>query len=380
MEEGIYFIRKVYFFASCGTFCDVEGHKASRAFGGGLLLELVMEAQYKLVPEMMELMQQRYRILKFVKMAGPIGRRTIGQMAGLSERETRTMIELLRAQNLIHIEKRGTSITAEGNRVLQALESVMEDWSGRTVLGNKLTDMLGIRSVHVVSGNCDTDKTSKSLLGMEAAKQFSINIGEGKIVAVTGGSTIASIPQYIDNSNAQDLLFIAARGGVGDDIGLQANVIAASFAKACDGSYNTFYYPESLSEEAHEAFKKEPSVRKMLDFYEITDCVLHGIGNAQTMATLRNTALEERQMLSEQGAKGEAFGYYFDSQGNIVHRIRTVGIQTSQIGRIPLIISVAGGSSKAEAILAYMASAPKQTMLITDEGAANAMLKILINS
>lgn len=343
-------------------------------------MDTVTEAQNKLVPEMMELMQQRYRMLKFVKMEGPIGRRTIGQMAGISERETRTMMELLRAQNLIHIEKKGTSITVDGNHVLQVLESVMEDWSGRTVLSNKLAEKLGIRAVHVVSGNSDTDSTSKSLLGMEAAKQFIANIGEGKIVAVTGGSTIASIPQYIDHSNAHDLLFIAARGGVGDDIGLQANVIAASFAKACNGSYNTFYYPESLSEEAHEAFKKEPSVRKMLDLYETTDCVLHGIGDAQTMATLRNTAIEERQMLSDKGAKGEAFGYYFDSKGESVHRIRTIGIQTAQLERIPLILSVAGGSSKAEAILAYMASAPKQTMLITDEGAANAMLKILINS
>ena len=52
------------------------------------------------------------------------------------------------------------------------------------------------------------------------------------------------------------MLFIAARGGVGEDIGLQANVIAASFAEACGGTYSTFYYPESLSEEAHEAFRK----------------------------------------------------------------------------------------------------------------------------
>ena len=60
------------------------------------------------------------------------------------------------------------------------------------------------------------------------------------------------------------MLFIAARGGVGEDIGLQANVIAASFAEACGGTYSTFYYPESLSEEAHEAFRKDPSVVKMI--------------------------------------------------------------------------------------------------------------------
>ncbi len=73
-----------------------------------------MEAQSKLVPEMMELMQERYRILKFVKMAGPIGRRPLGEMAGLSERETRTMMDMLRDQNLINVAKDGASITTEG--------------------------------------------------------------------------------------------------------------------------------------------------------------------------------------------------------------------------------------------------------------------------
>ena len=98
---------------------------------------------------------------------------------------------------------------------------------------------------------------------------------------------------------------------------------------------------------------------KMLGLYESADCVLHGIGDAQTMAKLRNSSDEERLLIQEKGAKGESFGYYFDRTGNEVHRIRTVGIQTEQLERIPLIISVAGGKDKAEAILAYMASAPK---------------------
>ena len=66
-------------------------------------------------------------------------------------------------------------------------------------------------------------------------------------------------------------------------------------------------------------------------------------------------------------------------RGTLFIGSRTVGIQTGHLEKNPLIISVAGGSSKAEAILAYMASAPKQTILVTDEGAANEMLKILIN-
>ena len=115
----------------------------------------------------------------------------------------------------------------------------------------------------------------------------------------------------------------------------------------------------------------------MIQLYEKVDCVLHGIGDAQTMANLRGSDDEERHMLKEEGAKGEAFGYYFDRTGKVVHRIRTVGIQPEQLKRVPLLISIAGGSSKAEAILSYMATAPKQTILVTDEGAANEMVNLL---
>lgn len=338
-----------------------------------------MEAQSKLVPEMMEILQERFRILKYVEMTGPIGRRPLGEMAGLSERETRTMIDLLRTQQLINVAKNGATITVDGLKVLEDLEPMMEKWTGRTTLKKRLKELLGISSVKIVAGDCDENHASKNLLGMKAAKEFVSRIGNGKTIAVTGGSSVASIPSFIQKTkDLQDLFFIAARGGVGEEIGLQANVIAASFSEACGGKYSTFYYPDSLSEEAHKAFRNEPSVRKMIQLYDDIDCVIHGIGNAETMATLRGSTEEEKKMIMAAEAKGEAFGYYFDRTGKAVYRIRTIGIQTKQVEHVPLLIAVSGGKSKAEAILSYMATAPKQTTLITDEGAASEMLKQLI--
>ncbi|MDS9472696.1 sugar-binding transcriptional regulator [Sporosarcina pasteurii] len=343
-------------------------------------MDISMEAYGKLVPEMITVLQERFRILKYINMAGPIGRRPLGEMAGLSERETRTMIDLLRTQQLINVAKNGVTVTDEGLAVLTALEPIMEKWTGRSSLERRLQEYLGISAVKIVAGDCDRNPVTKNLLGLKTAEAFVSAIDNGQIIAVTGGSTIASIPNYIEKAtDLQELLFIAARGGVGEDIGLQANVIAASFAEACGGKYRTFYYPESLSEETHKAFQNEPSVRKMIQLYEQVDCVIHGIGEAQTMANLRESSAEEKEMLQTAEAKGEAFGYYFNRTGKAVHRIRTIGIQIDQLERVPLIYAVAGGSSKAEAILAYMSTAPKQTVLITDEAAAQEMLKQIAN-
>lgn len=342
------------------------------------MIPKIIEAQRKLVPEMMELLHQRYKVLKFIEVAGPIGRRPLGQMADISERECRNLMEALRTEGLIRVAKEGATITQEGATVLDTLGSAIDEWTGQGLLARKLGDLLGILSVHIVPGDCDENPAVKSLIGKEAAAEFTSRIGDGRIIAVTGGSSVAAIPQHIHSiEDADHLHFIAARGGVGDDIGLQANVIAASFAEASGGTYSTFYYPESLSAEAHEIFKREPTAIQMMDLYEKTDCVLHGIGDALRMADMRNTPEKDTIHLQEKGAKGEAFGYYFDGSGNVVHRIRTVGIQTEQLKKVPLIVAVSGGKSKADAILSYMASAPRQTILVTDEGAAHMMLKKL---
>jgi central glycolytic genes regulator len=80
-------------------------------------------------------------------------------------------------------------------------------------------------------------------------------------------------------------------------------------------------------------------------------------------------------MLESSKAVGEAFGYYFNEQGEIVHKVLTIGLQLEDLVDIPNVIAVAGGSSKAKAIKAYLKQAPASTILITDEGAARKLLK-----
>ncbi|WP_153731852.1 sugar-binding transcriptional regulator [Sporosarcina obsidiansis] len=335
------------------------------------------DAQLALVPELPSLIEQRYHLLKLIKLAGPIGRRPLSSMSGYSERETRTMLELFNQQGLVGISKEGVSITEKGVDVLFILHDTIEEKSGRRELAKELTKRLSIQKVHIVEGDSDHSGLTKKLLGMHTAKQFRTHIHNRKIVAVTGGSSVAAIPPFMQNDELSDIQFIAARGGVGEEIGLQANMIAASFAEACGASYKAFYYPDTLSEEAHAVFQHEPAAKEMLDLYSKTECVIHGIGDASKMALLRNSPEKEQRILVDRQAKGEAFGFYFNRNGEIVHRIRTVGIQIEQLQNVPLIFAVAGGESKAEALLSYLASAPEQTILMTDEGAAKKMLSLM---
>lgn len=89
------------------------------------------------------------------------------------------------------------------------------------------------------------------------------------------------------------------------------------------------------------------------------------------MARRRQSPSEVIEKLQHHNASGEAFGYYFDEQGQIVHKVKTIGLQLEDLVSKKFIFAVAGGKSKGEAIKAYLSIAPKNTVLITDEGAAS---------
>ncbi|MBX6395267.1 MAG: hypothetical protein IRY98_06020, partial [Alicyclobacillaceae bacterium] len=70
---------------------------------------------------------------------------------------------------------------------------------------------------------------------------------------------------------------------------------------------------------------------------------------------------------------GEAFGYYFDREGRIVHQQYTLGLGLADVRHMRAVLAVAGGKSKGEAITA-VARAISPHILVTDEGAARVIL------
>ncbi len=341
-------------------------------------MDQLLGAQQKLLPEMTALLQKRYRLLMTIQLSTGIGRRALSEIVHASERETRRELDILRAQGLIHVFANGMEITQEGNNVLDSLKNLVHEWSGLSAMEEQLQEAFRLAKVIIVPGDCEIDRQAKSLIGQEAAKQLELLTKDQQIVAVTGGSTIAAITNHLSvHIKSKNLLFVAARGGIGENVELQANHIASAFALQANGTSRTLYLPDHLSETAYKTMIKEPVIKEMMDLYDQTNIVIHGIGNAKEMANRRNSMQAELETISEKQAVGEAFGYYFNEQGKAVHRIRTVGIQLKQLNQVQHLIAVAGGSSKASAMLSYLKHAPPQTVLITDEGAASILTQLM---
>ncbi|MFC0274630.1 sugar-binding transcriptional regulator [Metabacillus herbersteinensis] len=335
----------------------------------------LIEVQKKLLPDLLLVMQKRYEILQYIRLMQPIGRRSLSTSLGISERILRNEVQFLKDQNLIDIHTSGMTLTKDGSSLLKALEEMMKDVLGLSLLETTLKERFNLNKVIVVSGDSDQSPWVKKEMGRACVTCIKDRLTGKNIVAVTGGTTLAAVAEMMTpDSKNRELLFVPARGGLGEHVENQANTICAKMAERAMGNYRLLHIPDQLSQEAYHSIIEEPSIKELLEMMKSSSMVIHGIGDAKTMAERRKTPLEEYKKIEEGNAVAEAFGYYFNQQGEVVHKVQTVGIQLDDMNRTPNVIAVAGGASKASAIEAYMKQA-LDSILITDEGAAKELIR-----
>ncbi|MFE8702244.1 sugar-binding transcriptional regulator [Cytobacillus sp. FJAT-54145] len=334
----------------------------------------LIDIQKRLLPDLLFVMQKRFHILQFISLMEPVGRRSLAQSLGVTERVLRGEVTFLKDQNLISVESIGMSLTTEGTELLESLEGVMREITGIDKMEDQLQKQLGVQRVIIVSGDSDESPWVKSELGRACTNCMKASLKGKNIIAVTGGSTMAAVAEML-TPELNDLLFVPARGGIGEDVKNQANTICALMAEKTHSKHRVLYVPDQVSSETYKTILKEPNIKEVLSLIKSASMVLHGIGDAITMAERRKTSREDIEKIQHAQAVGEAFGYYFNEAGEVVHKVHTVGLQLDDLVNVEHVIAVAGGSSKEKAIRAYMKQAPTNTVLITDEGAAKQLLK-----
>ncbi|MBM7644976.1 central glycolytic genes regulator [Scopulibacillus daqui] len=338
-------------------------------------MKRLLDLQKKLVPDVLDVMSERYRILQSVHFLQPIGRRTLASNLGLTERVLRGEVTFLSNQGLIKMSTNGMSLTENGERLLEALEEIMKDVSGLNHLEKQLEKVLGISRVVIVPGDSDVQPWVKNEMGRACVSEMEERIKNDSIIAVTGGTTVAAVAEMMHPLKhlQANLLFVSARGGLGEQVENQSNTICAKMAEKVEGSYRMLHVPDQLSEESYSSLIEEPSIREVLSLIQSAAIIIHGIGDAKTMAKRRRSSEELLKKIDEENAVAEAFGYYFDQNGKIVHKVKTIGIRLENLYDNKTPIAVAGGRSKAKAIEAYFKEGP-QSILVTDEGAAEEIL------
>ena len=330
----------------------------------------------KIVPEVSEIIEKRYNILKYISYNGPIGRRALANKLFLKERYVREQAEILRKQSLLEVDNMGMNITQAGKKTLKELSSVYNYLKGIPKLQEELKKALNIESVIIVPENFIEDDMIIKEMGNITFERLKNNLKSGDIIGITGGSTMAKVAESgISDSSKRDIVVIPARGGLGKDLNTQSNSIAAKLSESLGGSYRLLYIPDNLEEGAMEHMLKNKEINELINLIENMNTLLFGIGRADTMAKRRNLSQEKIDSLLDEGSVAEAFGHFFNIEGKEVWEYKTIGLSLKRFKSLEKLIGVAGGEEKAEAIMAISSLNANMT-LVTDESCAKRILKI----
>jgi central glycolytic genes regulator len=340
-------------------------------------LEDILKLQQKIVPEIIELLEKRYNILRTIYYNQPIGRRILANSVDLGERIVRTEINFLKNASLIEINTPGMTVTSEGEKIIHRLSNFIHEIKGLSEIEEVIKEGLKLKEVLLVPGDMDEDNTVIKELGRASANYIKSIVKNDDIIALTGGSTIKEV---IDNvpkiSGIKNVMVVPARGGMGKNVEIQANTLAANLANKIGGTYKLLHVPDNLSDKALGTILNERDIREVIDNIRNASVLIYGIGRADEMARRRGASQETIKELEKIGTVGEAFGCYFNRKGEVVHSTPTVGISNMDVRTINNPIAIAGGRSKAEAIVATEKNNPRG-VLITDEGAGREIVKIL---
>lgn len=330
----------------------------------------------KIAPDVVGTIKERYLLLRHIADAEPVGRRTLAGLSGLSERVVRSHVDVLRRSGIVRFTTMGIAMEPEGKKLMPDLLECFLRLNNLDDMERQIRSSLGLKQVCIVPGNSDEDSSAKEEMGCQGALLLNDLLRNVDTVAISGGSTMAEVADKLPESSAHATI-LPARGSMGNHVEFQANYIAANIAAKTDSSYRMIHLPEGISESAlHLLFQSDTQAKENIAMTHKAQLVLFGIGRADRQARKRGLTTLQREALKNLGACGESLGCYCSLEGKILYGTNNIGISLRDIKQHPHVIAVAGGASKAEAILAVMRTCRTGT-LVTDEGAAEKILKLI---
>lgn len=335
-----------------------------------------LDLQKRLVPEVIDITEKRYSILRAIEFNQPIGRRALAVILDQSERWVRSELDILKSQKLIHIQPLGMMVTDEGNEIINKLRDYIAELKGLKDLESTVKEMLGIKEFIVVPGDAENDLQVLNEIAKMAFQYIRGIISDNDVISVSGGHSSLSVAENAYKVDANNITVVPARGGIKADLERQANIVAAKLAKNIGGNYYLLHLPDNISDDMLKRMSDDPDIAKVLKYNSDTNILIFGLSSFESICRKRNFTEEEIGRLKALKVKAEAVGCYFDINGEIVFKSGSVGIKPEHLDIIKTVMSVGGGIRKAEAII-LVNRGRKNRVVVTDEAAAREIYKIL---
>ena len=244
-------------------------------------------------------------------------------------------------------------------------------------LGRQLADSFQLSRVVVASTEEEGDLDG---LADVAADYVGTLLRKGMRIGLGWGTTLSATVGCMEPGSVSDLIITQLAGGLSDPVpGIQGHELARHLASLYPGSLVHYLHAPSIvdSPAIKDAILSDSSVQAALTLAAQSELALVGIGEIGPDATLLRAAQVTRtdlELLIAAGVVGSMNGRFFDRDGKPAGHMeeRTIAIEWSELVAIPIVVAIAAGLTKVEAILGGLKSGAVD-VLITDEMTASAL-------
>ena len=196
-------------------------------------------------------------------------------------------------------------------------------------------------------------------IGLGGAQFMSTHLRPGGSLGVGWGETVSRVIAATNFGAVGPVHMVTLTGGVE---GYLPTILSSQGEVAAESSNSTSatVIPSPIMASTPSlaaALREEPTIQQVLKQACNVDQALVGVGTPTADATIVHMGYlnaDDARTLRERGVVGDILGQFFDAYGNVVElpiHDRRIGINLSDLRRIPKVVGVAGGLHKAEAIL-----------------------------
>lgn len=250
----------------------------------------------------------------------------------------------------------------------------------RASLEDELTSLFGLSEAHVLEGHgLDNDEMLRRL-GQLGAVALESRLQSGIHVTVGWGAALYSVVRALPEIQLENVMVLQAMGSVGDgDPKVDGAELARTLASKLNGDFRALAAPLIVDrEEVAASLLAERTIAATLDLASRADIAITGIGSIDTalsgLVRAGYFGPDHIARLKAAGIVGDLLGFLVGEDGAILdvpENRRVVALRPDKLGRS--VIGVAGGASKAGAILAALRGGHID-VLVTDSAAAESIV------
>jgi deoxyribonucleoside regulator len=278
-------------------------------------------------------------------------------------------------------------LLAEARRQGIVTITVADSLAGESELERELAHRLRVRAVYAAPSRVVDNGLAARVAALTAARVLPSLLPARGVLGLSGGYTVAQLARALEPHPTGDILVVPLQGNwVEGGVHLHNDQVCRDAASRLGGRSLSLPAPMVVDRAAtRDALLHDMSIRPVTERWTELTVAVVGVGRSPGAAAGSYPSvmgqLPElvRADLLRQGVVGDLCAHMFDLDGQFVeHEVshRTLGISVADLRRVPLVVAVAGGATKAISLLGAVRTGIPH-VLVTDRLTAERMLGLL---